>query len=84
MLSINSTTEKITSFQPTPSPCINHAISKAIAYQSRTIRTPADMLVSIGEMTNFERYLFHKLKRKPSLEEIATEMGVSVDKVEKI
>ena len=35
-------------------------------------------------MINFEGYLFHKLKRKPSLEEVAMEMGVSVDEIETI
>ena len=65
-------------------PWIRHKIRRFIIKQGRTINTPEHMLVSISEMTHSERYLFHKLKREPTLEEIATEMGVSVDKIEKI
>ena len=65
-------------------PWIRQRISRAISDHGRTIRTPVHMLVSISKMTNVEIHLFHILKRKPTVEEIATEMGVSVDKVEKI
>ena len=65
-------------------PWIRQKIKRAIADKGRTIRTPVHMFVSIGEMTNVEHYLFHKLKRKPTLEEVAMEMGVSVNKIEKI
>ena len=65
-------------------PWVRQKITRAIADQGRTIRTPVHMLVSISEMANVERHLFHKLKRKPSLEELATEMDVSVDKIKKI
>ena len=65
-------------------PLIRQAISNAILDKSRTVRIPVHMLVSINEMRSFEKDLFHKLKRKPILEEVATEMGVSIKKAEKI
>ena len=59
-------------------------IRRAIDNKGRNIRSPVHVLASITEMTNFERHLFHKLKREPTLEELATEMNVSVHEIEKI
>ena len=58
-------------------------IRRFIADHGKTIRTPVHMFDAIGSITYVERYLFNKLKREPTLEEIATEMNVSVDKVKK-
>ena len=59
-------------------------VRRVIADHGRTIRTSIHMFGAIVTMTNVERDLFHQLKREPTLEEVATEMGVSVDKIKKI
>ncbi len=63
---------------------IRQAITRALADQSRTIRIPVHMVETISKYTQARRRLLQDLGREPLPEEIATEMGVEVDKVHQI
>jgi len=60
---------------------IRQAITRALADYSRTIRIPVHMVETITKYTQKKRQLMQELGREPSPEEIAAEMGLSVDKV---
>ena len=60
---------------------IRQAITRAMADQSRTIRIPVHMVETINKYVKVTRMLMQKLGREPSIEEIASEMGLSVAKV---
>ena len=60
---------------------IRQAITRAMADQSRTIRIPVHMVETINKYVKVTRMLMQKLGREPSVEEIAGEMGISVNKV---
>ena len=53
---------------------IRQAISRAIADQARTIRIPVHMVESVNRLTRVSRKLGQKLKREPTLEELALNM----------
>lgn len=63
---------------------IRQAITRAIADQARTIRIPVHMVETINKLIRVSRQLLQSLGREPSPEEIAKEMGVSVDRVREI
>lgn len=63
---------------------IRQAISRAIADQARTIRIPVHMVETINTLMRTQRQLVQDLGREPLPEEIAAEMGISVEKVEHI
>lgn len=63
---------------------IRQAITRAIADQSRTIRIPVHMVELINKLVRIQRQLVQDLGRPPLPEEIATEMGISIEKVEHI
>ena len=63
---------------------IRQAITRAIADQARTIRIPVHMVETINKLTRVSRQLLQELGREPSPEEIAEEMGISVDRVREI
>lgn len=63
---------------------IRQAITRALADQSRTIRIPVHMVETINKFTQVERRLVQDLGREPLPEEIAAEMGVTVDKARHI
>lgn len=63
---------------------IRQAITRAIADQARTIRIPVHMVETINKLIRTQRQLVQDLGREPLPEEIAAEMGISVDKVEHI
>ena len=63
---------------------IRQAITRALADQSRTIRIPVHMVETINRTNRVQRQLILDLGREPSADEIAKEMGVSVEKVEVI
>lgn len=63
---------------------IRQAITRAIADQARLIRIPVHMVESINKMTKIQKQLAQQLKRDPTPEEIAEEMGVEVEKVEEM
>lgn len=60
---------------------IRQAITRALADQSRTIRIPVHMVETINKFTQITRRLVQDLGREPLPEEIASEMGIEVDKV---
>ena len=63
---------------------IRQAISRAIADQSRTIRIPVHMVETIHRVTKSQRQLMQKNGREATVEEIAEDIGMSVDKVREI
>ena len=60
---------------------IRQAITRALADQSRTIRVPVHMVETIAKYKQVLRRLTQDLGRDPLPEEIATEMGIDVDKI---
>lgn len=60
---------------------IRQAITRALADQSRTIRIPVHMVETINKFKQAERQLIQDLGREPLPEEIAAEMGETLDKV---
>ena len=63
---------------------IRQAISRAIADQGRTIRLPVHVTDLVNKWLRVSRYLTQELGRRPTVSEIADEMGVSEDKVKHI
>ena len=63
---------------------IRQAITRSIADQARTIRIPVHMVETINKLIRVSRQLLQTYGREPSPEEIAVEMGLSVDKVREI
>ena len=63
---------------------IRQAITRAIADQARTIRIPVHMVETINKLIRVSRQLLQELGREPSSEEIAKEMGMSLEKVREI
>lgn len=61
---------------------IRQAITRAIADQARTIRIPVHMVETINKVLRVTRRLTQELNREPTLEEIAKEMDMEVEKVE--
>ena len=60
---------------------IRQSITRALADQSRTIRIPVHMVETISKYKQVYRRLAQDLGRDPLAEEIATEMGIDVEKV---
>ena len=60
---------------------IRQSITRALADQSRTIRIPVHMVETISKYKQVYRRLAQDLGRDPLAEEIATEMGIEVDKI---
>jgi RNA polymerase primary sigma factor len=63
---------------------IRQAITRAIADQARTIRIPVHMVETINKMARIQRQMHQDLGREATPEEIATEMGLSADRVAEI
>lgn len=63
---------------------IRQAITRALADQSRTIRVPVHMVETIAKYKQVVRRLSQDLGREPLPDEIATEMGMDVDKIYQI
>ena len=63
---------------------IRQAITRAIADQSRTIRIPVHMVETINKFSQITRRLVQDLGREPLPEEIASEMGIEIEKVRHI
>jgi len=60
---------------------IRQSITRALADQSRTIRIPVHMVETISKYKQVFRRLSQDLGRDPLAEEVATEMGVEVEKI---
>ena len=63
---------------------IRQAITRAIADQARTIRIPVHMVETINKLIRVQRQLLQELGREPLAEEIAQEMGITVERVREI
>lgn len=63
---------------------IRQAITRAIADQARTIRIPVHMVETINKLKKTTRKLAQELSRKPSEEELAKAMGISIVKLREI
>jgi len=63
---------------------IRQAITRAIADQAKTIRIPVHMVETINKVYKATRALTQRLGQEPSIEEIAAEVGISIEKVEEI
>lgn len=60
---------------------IRQAITRAIADQARTIRVPVHMVEMISRTMRVQQQLSQELKREPTAEEVAEELGMPADKV---
>lgn len=63
---------------------IRQSITRAIADQGRTIRVPVHMNDRIRRLYRVSRQLEQELGREPTVEELAGEMGLPPEKVERI
>lgn len=63
---------------------IRQAITRAIADQARTIRIPVHMVETINKLVRTSRHLLQQLGREPTIEEIAAEMEMPVERVKEI
>jgi RNA polymerase primary sigma factor len=63
---------------------IRQAITRAIADQARTIRIPVHMVETINKLKKITRKLAQDLSRKPTEEEIATAMMITITKLREI
>lgn len=60
---------------------IRQAVTRALADQSRTIRIPVHMVETISKYKQVVRRLSQDLGREPLPGEVATEMGIEVEKI---
>ena len=63
---------------------IRQAITRAIADQARTIRIPVHMVETITKVKKVSNQLLHENGHEPSMEEIAAELDMTVEKVREI
>ncbi|MES1164761.1 MAG: sigma-70 family RNA polymerase sigma factor, partial [Verrucomicrobiota bacterium] len=63
---------------------IRQGITRAIADQARTIRIPVHMNESLHKLTRTKHVLIRKLGRDPSVEELAEDMTLTVEKVREL
>jgi RNA polymerase primary sigma factor len=63
---------------------IRQGITRALADKSRTIRVPVHMVETINTLRKATRRLSQDLARRPTMEELAKEMNVTVTKVKDI
>ncbi len=63
---------------------IRQAITRAIADQGRTIRIPVHMVDTINRLVKINQQLLQDLGREPTMEELAHEMDLPVDRVSEI
>lgn len=61
---------------------IRQALGRAVENQGRTIRLPSHAIESLGKIKRTREMLATKFNRAPTPGEIATEVGLPVDKVE--
>lgn len=63
---------------------IRQAITRALADKSRTIRVPVHMVETINKLKKVTRQLTQELNRKPTEQELASSMDVSIVKLHEI
>ena len=63
---------------------IRQAITRSIADQARTIRIPVHMIETINKLVRTSRQMLHEIGREPTPEELATKLGMPLEKVRKV
>ena len=63
---------------------IRQAITRSIADQARTIRIPVHMIETLNKVMQVQKQLLQELGHEPTPDEVATEMGLPLDKVQSI
>lgn len=63
---------------------IRQAVTRAIADQARTIRIPVHMIETINRVLRGAKKLMMETGREPTPEELATELGITPDRVREI
>ncbi len=63
---------------------IRQAITRAIADQARTIRIPVHMIETMSKIRNVTKKLIQKMCREPTIDEIATASGISVEETKRV
>jgi RNA polymerase primary sigma factor len=63
---------------------IRQGITRALADKSRTIRVPVHMVETINALRKATRKLSQEIGRRPTMEELAKEMNVTLTKVKEI
>jgi RNA polymerase primary sigma factor len=63
---------------------IRQAISRAIADQARTIRIPVHVVETINKVVRIQRQLLQELGREPEIEEVASRVEMTTDRVREI
>jgi RNA polymerase primary sigma factor len=63
---------------------IRQAITRAIADHARTIRIPVHMIETMSKLRNISKRLVQDLGREPTIEEIASEAGMSVSEARRV
>ncbi|MCD6350502.1 MAG: sigma-70 family RNA polymerase sigma factor, partial [Armatimonadetes bacterium] len=63
---------------------IRQAITRAIADQGRIIRIPVHMVETINRIVKTSRHLLQQLGREPTLEEVAKELDMPLERVAEI
>lgn len=63
---------------------IRQGVTRAIADQARTIRIPINVHTTVGRVIATEKTLFQELRRKPTLDELASRLNMKVSAVRAI
>ncbi|MCU0913310.1 MAG: RNA polymerase sigma factor RpoD [Planctomycetes bacterium] len=63
---------------------IRQAITRAIADHARTIRIPVHMIETMSRIRSASKVLHQELGREPTIDEIATEVGMSVQETRRV
>ena len=63
---------------------IRQSITRAVADQSRTIRSPVHMVETINRVSRTSRSLVQELGREPTLSEISKALGISEEKIAEV
>jgi RNA polymerase primary sigma factor len=63
---------------------IRQAITRSIADQAQTIRTPVHIIEAINKIVRTRRRTLHEIGREPTPEELAKKLGMPLEKVRKV
>ena len=63
---------------------IRQAITRAIADHARTIRIPVHMIETMSRIRSASKILHQELGREPTIDEIATEVGMTVQETRRV
>ena len=63
---------------------VRQAVTRAIADQARTIRIPVHMIETINKLVRLQRIMLQEMGREASIEELATRMDLTPNKVRRV